>query len=140
MEVALALLADAGNISQEGKLNVLGAFNIVFVPQFPGSIPRCCLILRFEAAVEEKGTQQQIELRFVDPDGRVLFSFSSRLIVPADGPAGPVTLDAVIGVDGITFHGAGQHRIEISIDGQNKRNVEISVATVQGLPGHGNAE
>ena len=38
MHVSFALFADAANLSQEGKLNVLGVFDAVQVGQLPISI------------------------------------------------------------------------------------------------------
>ena len=40
MNVSFALFADAANLSQEGKLNILGVFDAVQVGQTPAIHPR----------------------------------------------------------------------------------------------------
>ena len=50
MDVTLALLADAANVSQDGKLNILGIFNGLGAAAFPATHPSMHLVLRFEAS------------------------------------------------------------------------------------------
>ena len=45
MHVAFALFADAANLSQEGKLNILGVFDALQVGTLPALHPRATLVV-----------------------------------------------------------------------------------------------
>jgi hypothetical protein len=45
MQVAFAVFADAANLSQEGKLNVLGVFDALQVGTLPAVHPRAHLVV-----------------------------------------------------------------------------------------------
>jgi len=46
MHISFAVFADAANLSQEGKLNILGVFDAVQVSAFPSVHPRTHLVVR----------------------------------------------------------------------------------------------
>ena len=48
MQVAFALFADAANLSQEGKLNVLGVFDALQVGSLPAVHPRAHLVVHLK--------------------------------------------------------------------------------------------
>ena len=87
MDVTLALLADSANVSQEGKLNILGSFNNVNSAVFPCVHPQMVLVMRFEASRAEIGQSKQLEIRLMDPDGSTLGSVTGSFDVP-DAPPG----------------------------------------------------
>ncbi len=49
MHISFAVFADAANLSQEGKLNVLGVFDAVQVAGLPTIHPRTHFIVRLKA-------------------------------------------------------------------------------------------
>src|SRR5215207_2107254 len=49
MHISFALFADAANISQEGKLNIMGVFDAVQVGALPTMHPRATLVVRLKA-------------------------------------------------------------------------------------------
>jgi hypothetical protein len=49
MYVAFALLADAANVALDGKLNILGVFDVVRAAAFPTVLPRVHLVARLKA-------------------------------------------------------------------------------------------
>jgi len=51
MEVVLAVLADYANVSQEGKLNIMGIFDIISSEKFPTFHPEMKLVVQFEASI-----------------------------------------------------------------------------------------
>jgi hypothetical protein len=55
MHVSFALFADAANISQEGKLNILGVFDALQVATVPAVHPRATLIVRLKALPDDIG-------------------------------------------------------------------------------------
>src|SRR3990170_3643486 len=83
MEVAFALLADAANVSREGKLNILGSFDRIFGSKFPLTWPRMVLVTRFLASPAEYGTEKALEIVTVNADGQRLGSAKGRMKVPS---------------------------------------------------------
>ena len=53
MHVQFALFADAANVSQEGKLNILGVFDALHVGQLPAMHPRATFVVRLKAVAED---------------------------------------------------------------------------------------
>ena len=50
MHVTFALFADAANLSQEGKLNILGVFDALQVGTLPALHPRATLVVHLKGS------------------------------------------------------------------------------------------
>ncbi len=83
MQVQFALFADAANVSQEGKLNILGVFDALHVGQLPSLHPRATFVVRLKAVPEDEGPHG-VSLEWVNPVGDMLWSSRGELVV---GPA-----------------------------------------------------
>ena len=66
------MLADAANVSSDGKANVLGVFTQFIVDSVPGACPACSLVLILEY---ENGDEknQKLLVQWREPDGEVIF-------------------------------------------------------------------
>jgi hypothetical protein len=98
MHVQFALFADAANVSQEGKLNILGVFDALHVGQLPSVHPRATFVVRLKAVAEDEGPHG-VSLEWVNPLGELLWSSRGELVVgaPPDGADGiDVPLLAVV--------------------------------------------
>lgn len=69
MHVRLAVLADAANQSSDGKLNVLGEFNVIWASSLPVVWPRMFLVLKLEAEPGEP-PKRRLRMRILDEDAR----------------------------------------------------------------------
>src|SRR5437588_12942468 len=67
MNIQVAVLCDAAT-DDNGKLNLLGAFDTIYTQQLPAVHPQCSIALRvtFFSGAEGKHT---LRLNFVDADG-----------------------------------------------------------------------
>src|SRR5688500_15142662 len=83
MRIAFALLADAANLSQDGKLIILGVFDAVQVGALPTMHPRAHLVARITGNRTDIGTHA-MTLNWRSPDGTILWSTTGELRV--DGP------------------------------------------------------
>ena len=127
MELTLALLADYANVSQEGKLNVLGIFDVIFAKSLPSRVPVCHLVLRFLADASEKGSKKQLQFKLLDPDGKQLVEVSGELAILSGGPPGPVTLDLLSSIEWLAFEQYGAHQLSILVNGEHKRSIGVTV-------------
>ncbi len=132
MEVTLALLADAANISGDGKLNILGIFNALGAQSFPVVHPQMALVLRFEASRAEEGKGRQIELQLADSDGQKLFKISAQLMVPTGTPPGsPIRLNHILMVNNIQFTKPGDYMFSILIGDDQKASIDLKIVEVR---------
>ena len=126
MDVAFALLADAANVSREGKLNILGAFERIHGSKFPLTWPRMVLVTRFLASAAEYGTEKVIEIVTLDADGKRLGTASGKMTVPTAQGGRQLKINHVLPMT-LTFPAAGQYSIEILVNGEPKATVPLEV-------------
>ncbi len=67
MEIEIFTLCEAATDSQ-GKLNLLGAFNIILAKEVPATHPFCAVALRLRLSPDEK-EKHKLSLLFVDSKG-----------------------------------------------------------------------
>jgi hypothetical protein len=128
MYISFALFADAANLSQEGKLNILGVFDAVQVGSLPSVHPRTTLVLRLKAEAEDAGTHQ-LTLRWMSPEGEELWSTEGELNVgaPADA-SGEVVLPLIAALD-LPLDEQGEYAMEIELDGEAAAEIPLYVRT-----------
>jgi hypothetical protein len=115
MHVQFALFADAANVSQEGKLNILGVFDALHVGQLPTVHPRATFVVRLKAVAEDEGPHG-VSLEWVNAVGEMLWSSRGELLVgaPPDGADGiDVPLLAVVD---LPLDVAGIYTMIVSVD------------------------
>ena len=126
MEVAFALLADAANVSREGKLNILGAFDRIYGTKFPLHWPRMVLVTRFEASAAEFGSEKSLEIVTMDADGKQLGKASGKMKIGEGRSGRQIKINHVLPM-GMTFPAAGEYSIEILVNGEPKATVPLEV-------------
>ena len=116
MNVSFALFADAANISQEGKLNILGVFDALQVATIPAVHPRATMIVRLKASPEDAG-RHTLAFQWVGPSGEEIWSSSGELEVGTP-PAGASDLDVpVIAAVDLPIQTSGTHVMRVALDG-----------------------
>jgi hypothetical protein len=127
MDCTLALVADSANISQEGKLNVLGSFDNINTAVFPCRHPQMVLVMRFDASRAEVGQTKQLEIRLLDPDGKTLGTVNGSFEVPDGEPGRRVTMGYILPLQDVGFEREGDHSFNILINGDDKSSVLIRI-------------
>lgn len=128
MEVALAVAADYANITNDGKLNVMGIFQEVNPTEFPMALPQMFLVIAFEAGPAEIGTQKDVRIVFVDDDGDQKLMLNLQLVVPEPARSGsPAYFNQIVGLGGLPLEKAGGHAFFILIGGEERGRVLLHV-------------
>ena len=70
MNIQVAVLCDAAT-DDNGKLNLLGAFDTIYAPQLPAVHPQCSVALRVTFMSGDVGARK-LKLNFVNADGRAI--------------------------------------------------------------------
>src|SRR5216110_352977 len=122
-----AVVADYALVDQSGKMSVLGIFQHIWVQQFPAMHPRLHLVLRLKGRRTEIG-EHAVQIRLVD-DAETELLGGSGTVNFAEPPAGVTEIEAAaVLVFDVPFPHAGQYRFEITVDGERKANVPITVS------------
>ena len=127
MEVSLGVLADGANVSQDGKLNILGIFNALGAATFPAAHPHMNLVLCFEATRAEEGKTKQVEIQLADSDGNKLFAINTSLVVPPGAPGGPIRMNHILALNGVRFPKAGDYVFNVLIGDDQKAAVGLKL-------------
>ncbi|MBW3623331.1 MAG: hypothetical protein KY468_07970 [Armatimonadetes bacterium] len=128
MEVRLALTADYANVSQEGKLNVMGIFSRILSQQYPATHPLMHLVLVFTAEANEKGQTKDVRIRLVDGDGKAMMDLNGQFPVP-DSPGPTVELQQIFALQMLQFPQPGQYEFQILVDGKMRSTLPLELAT-----------
>src|SRR5574337_1134834 len=73
MNIQVAVLCDAAT-DDNGKLNLLGAFDTIYTQQLPAIHPQCSIALRVTFSSGDEG-KHSLALNFVDADGHSIAKF-----------------------------------------------------------------
>jgi hypothetical protein len=126
MNVTFALFADAANLSQEGKLNILGVFDAVQVATLPAVHPRAHLVVHLKGTPQDAGPHS-VTLRWLNPDYEEIWSTVGELNVGAP-PPGVTEMDMpLIAALDLPIDRAGTYMMAISVDDQAVVQVPLHV-------------
>jgi hypothetical protein len=115
VRIPMALVADDANLSQEGKLNVLGAFDRITAPSFPTVHPKMVFVIRIEASFGDAGRRMPVRVRLMDEDGGVLFEAGGELMAPEVQPGDIATAYQIFALMGIGFEKPGFHKFVVNL-------------------------
>ena len=127
MRVTLAVLADYANISQEGKLNILGIFDRVQVAELPTSLPQMHFVLRLEAHAAERDRAHSVEIRLHDPDGQAVFEIKGEVTPRGGQPGLPVLTNQILGLNNLRLQQTGGFNFVVFINNDLKAEVPLLV-------------
>ena len=132
MQVAFAIFADAANLSQEGKLNVLGVFDALQVGALPAVHPRAHLVVHLKGSPADVG-RHTVTLRWINPQGSELWTSTGELNV-SQPPAGVNEMDLpMIAQIDLPIDAAGGYIMTVALDEKKSAEVPVQVRTVQAV-------
>ncbi|HLY66141.1 MAG TPA: hypothetical protein VKU60_11455 [Chloroflexota bacterium] len=133
MQVPICFVADAANVSVEGKVNMVGQFEEIRALGFPVRHPQLAMWLQLLAEPFDIGREAALEVRLVDADGQQILSVT-RAITPPPPPipdAWPVKLNVIVWVQDVVFPTAGAYEFRILLDAEDKARATLTVRQVQ---------
>jgi hypothetical protein len=133
MHVTFALFADAANLSQEGKLNILGVFDALQVGTLPSMHPRATLVVHLKGSALDVGSHR-VSLRWLNPSGQELWSSEGELGV-ANPPQGVLEMDfPLIAQLDLPLDQSGGYVMRVGLDGTTHADVPLQVRTPVSVP------
>jgi len=128
LEVTLAVAADYANITNDGKLNIMGIFEEVNPTGFPTLLQQMFLVISFEAGPAEFGAQKVVHIAFMDDDGNRKVTLDVPVVVPRPvRPGSRAYFSQVIGLGGLPIEAPGDHQFAILVGGETKGSVSLHV-------------
>ena len=126
MHISFALFADAANLSQEGKLNILGVFDAVQVATLPALHPRAHLVVRLKGDRGDIGSHT-MTLQWINPAGAELWNSGGEIEVAAP-PAAVTEMDfPLIAPVDLPLDSSGGYVMRISLDNVPRADVPLQV-------------
>jgi hypothetical protein len=129
MNVNLAVLCDAANVSREGKLNILGEFDSIHASTFPLTYPTMVLVVRLEAHPTEAG-EHHLKLHLFDEDGRDVVPPLEGEFPTGDPPFPGVairTAPLILQMHGVRFDHPGHYSFELLVDNHHLRSLPLHI-------------
>ena len=126
MDIQVAVLCDAAT-DNNGKLNILGAFDTIFTTQMPAVHPQCAIALRTTFSKMEEG-QRQLRLSFVDEDGQPVvraIELAVEIKVPEDTIF--VSRNFIVNIHRLKFDKPGLYSIDFALDGRQIGSIPLLV-------------
>lgn len=133
MNVEAFLLCDAAT-DQQGKLNVLGAFDNIFAGQLPAVHPACAVAARIRFQAIESGNHA-VRMHVIDEDGHSIgpkIEGNIAIHIGEDSDSGVVNL--IFNVQGLKFEKHGKYRIDLAIDGNIQASLPLRVREAPNQP------
>src|ERR1044071_3724767 len=127
MNIQVAVLCDAAT-DDNGKLNLLGAFDTICTQQLPAVHPQCSIALRVTFFSGDEG-KHELRFNFVDADGRSIMPDFPPLpvdvVLPEDMHFG--TRNFIVNLQQLKFDNPGLYSIDVSLDGQPQASIPMLV-------------
>ena len=127
MNIEAFLLCDCATDTQ-GKLNVLGAFDRLFVRQMSCVHPACTVACRIRFTRVEQG-EHKIRLNIMDEDGNTIGpkQLGGNINVRFKEGTDSVVMNFVLHFQRLKFEKYGQYQIDLALDGRSLASLPLYV-------------
>jgi len=127
MNIQVAVLCDAATDDQ-GKLNLLGAFDTIYTQQLPAVHPQCSIALRITFFNGDEG-KHNLRFNFMDADGRSIMPdfppLPVEVVLPEDMHFG--TRNFIVNIQQLKFEAPGLYSIHILVDEESQTSIPLLV-------------
>jgi hypothetical protein len=128
MNLETFLICDAAT-DNGGKLNLLGAFDSVFLNEVPGTHPHCAVVVRLRFDKSEAG-EHTITLHLIDEDGKhAIQPLEGRLRVHGNMNA-TATTNLILNMQGLKLTRFGELAFHLQIDGKPLASLPLYVRKI----------
>ena len=129
MNIQVAVFCDAAT-DDNGKLNLLGAFDTIYTQQLPAVHPQCSIALRVTFGHEDEGTHK-LRLNFVDADGGMVMPGIDRIELPVEvmlpGDTHFSTRNFIVNIQQLRFEIPGLYAADILLDNRTQASIPLLV-------------
>jgi hypothetical protein len=128
MDVSILLVADYANVTQDGKLNVMGIFHNINALNFPATHPEMHLITQLKAGPAEYEREFTLDIKLIDDDAsHILLQQTFRLVVPRGTAGQTVYMNHLLRMINVQFPKPGSYEFSVLVDRDVKGSLPIEV-------------
>ena len=129
MEVEAFLLCDCAT-DQQGKLNILGAFDRLYARKIPAVHPACAVAVRLRFSKFEEG-EHTIKINFIDADGNSAGPALERPIsINMPESENSTIRNIILNIQGLKLNKAGEYMFDFALDGEQQASLPLKVMEV----------
>jgi hypothetical protein len=126
MNVQVAVLCDAAT-DDNGKMNLLGAFDTIYAQQLPAVHPQCAVALRVTFAADDEG-QRKLKLNFINADGHAIMPpIEVPVAVALPDDAHFLTRNFIVNIQQLKFAEAGLYSVDVRLDDKSQASIPLLV-------------
>ena len=126
MNVQVAVLCDAAT-DDNGKMNLLGAFDTIYAQQLPAVHPQCAVALRVTFAADDEG-QRKLKMNFINADGHAIMPpIEIPVAVALPDDAHFLTRNFIVNIQQLKFDEAGLYSVDVRLDDKSQASIPLLV-------------
>jgi hypothetical protein len=135
MRLVLFLTADYANVTDDGKLNVMGIFSEINAVAFPARHPSMHLVISLAPDLGEFGETRNLVVLLQDADGNKMLDFGGPVTFPkAQGGKKP-QVNAILQLKDVVFPGPGGYQFVVLVDKDYKGDHTLFVNQIAARQG-----
>jgi hypothetical protein len=129
MNIEAFLLCDAAT-DQNGKLNVLGAFDNIFAKETPVRHRACSIAARMRFSKVEAG-DHTVKIFIIDADGNFIGpKLEGGISVRIGDNTSTAAVNLILNIQNLEFQQFGQYQIDLAIDGAVQASLPLHIRPV----------
>lgn len=132
VNIPMAFLADEANVSQEGKLNVMGIFDRITAATFPVVHPKMVFAFRLQAEYQDSGQPFPVRVRLMDEDGGTVFEANGEITAPVVPPGEFITANQMFALVGVQFPRPGTYKFVVTVGELTPHETPFAVTQAAG--------
>ncbi len=131
MNIEVFVLCDAAT-DQQGKLNILGAFDHILAKEVPVRQPACTVAARVRFEKSADG-EHSVKISIIDADGNPIGPKpEGKIMVRVPDAIPSTTANLILNFQGIEFKQFGCYQIDLSIDETIQASLPLFVSQAAG--------
>lgn len=134
MKLSLLLVADYANITDNGKLNVMGIFQEINSYSFPARHSSMHLVIKLVAELGEFGETRDLKIQLSDGDGAKILEITGPIQIPDYNAGKKPEVNAIIELKDVIFPKPGPYQFVVLVDKDYKGDTRIQVNKLEAEP------
>jgi hypothetical protein len=127
IDSTLFLVADYANLTNDGKLNVMGIFTRLMATGFPTTHPEMFLVSQVTASPAEYGRPFKLAFKLLDEDAKPLVDIGFDQVVPHGQAGEEVNINTLVRLNNVVFPKPGAYEFSVLVDWDVKQTLSIQV-------------
>jgi hypothetical protein len=131
MELLTFLVSDYANITQGGKLNVMGVFRDIYATNFPAIHPSMTLAIKLGVDLENHEDKKLLTIKLIDVNAIEIVKLAKEFEIPNPVKSKRSEVNAIIELHDIVFPSPGRYQFTLLIDDEIIGNLDIDLIKIE---------